>query len=263
MQPGKKTAIKALLLILVVALALATTVAVVLLSSEQLPLPSADKSPVKADNLATVITQSLAGQSSAQAVQAKPILVAQRTLRRGMRGTDVSQLQARLTSLGYSPGPVDGYFGMQTYYAVVAFQKVNGLSRDGVAGPKTLAALARPVSIGARFGGSHIEINKARQVLLVVKNGKVVKIITTSTGRRGYTTPSGTFRVYYKPGYRYYSRAYGGWMIWSSFFYRGIAVHGYSSVPPYPASHGCVRVPIPDSKYVYNNMPIGSFVYVY
>jgi lipoprotein-anchoring transpeptidase ErfK/SrfK len=52
-------------------------------------------------------------------------------------------------------------------------------------------------------------------------------------------------------------------MVWSSFFYGGIAVHGFGNVPSYAASHGCIRIPIPDSKYVYDNMPVRSMVYVY
>jgi hypothetical protein len=178
-------------------------------------------------------------------------------------GEDVRYLQRRLTDLKYSPGAIDGYYSRQTYHAVVAFQKVNGLARDGVAGPKTLAALSKPKGIAARYGGNHVEVNRNLQVLLVVKGGKVARIIACSTGKPGFSTPRVSASVYWKPGYRHWSRKYGGWMIWSSFFYGGVAVHGFSSVPAYPASHGCVRVPIPDSKYVYDNMPIKSRVYVY
>lgn len=187
----------------------------------------------------------------------------QRTLRAGLRGDDVKRLQERLIALGYSPGTVDGQYNSQTRHAVVAFQKVNGLARDGVAGPKTLAALENPKTLAPRYSGDHIEVSKAHQVLLVVKGGAVERIINASTGKKGYTTPSISSAVDWKPGKYWESRKYGGIMVWSSFFYGGVAVHGFGSVPSYPASHGCVRIPIPDSKYVYDNMPVKSMVHVY
>ena len=73
------------------------------------------------------------------------------TLKKGMSGASVRQLQERLIALGYLGGKADGYYGTDTAEAVYNFQKRNGLSRDGVAGPKTLAALysvtaARPTA---------------------------------------------------------------------------------------------------------------------
>ncbi len=279
MKPGKRTIVT----VLVLAVALATVITLVFLSPEK-PLPSGDsyKNPAKSKHPIgqvdqretksrakvrpvpkTPVEQTITAQSPVSTTSVPPVVSSQKTLGHGMQSGDVRQLQTRLTTLGYSPGPINGYFGEQTYYAVVAFQKVNGLARDGVAGPKTLLAISNPLAITARYGGSHIEVDKSHQVLLVVKDGHVARIISTSTGKPGYTTPSGVSAVYYKPGYKYWSTKYGGWMIWSSFFKDGIAVHGFSSVPPYPASHGCVRIPIPDSKYVYDNMPMGSLVYVY
>lgn len=212
----------------------------------------------------TVINQNEPSKEDTKtAASTESTITPQRTLRLGLQGEDVKRLQERLISLGYSPGAADGHYNRHTRHAVIAFQKVNGLSRDGVAGPKTLQALENPKGISAKYGGSHIEVSKAYQILLVVKDGKVVRIISTSTGRRGHSTPTITSAVDWKAGYLYESKKYGGTMVWSSFFYGGIAVHGFSSAPPFPASHGCVRVPIPDSKYVYDNMPIGSMVYVY
>lgn len=51
------------------------------------------------------------------------------------------QIQQKLKDLGYYSGSVDGIYGNATRNAVVAFQKANGLTADGVAGPKTIAAL--------------------------------------------------------------------------------------------------------------------------
>ncbi|MDP2210153.1 MAG: L,D-transpeptidase family protein [Candidatus Aquicultor sp.] len=212
-------------------------------------------------------TESVAGQapgtSQAATSTPEPQATAQRTLRQGLGGEDVRRLQEKLVSLGYSPGAVDGSYSAQTRHAVIAFQKVNGLARDGVAGPKTLAAVGSPATIIARHTGDHIEVSKARQVLLVVKGGVVERIINASTGKKGFTTPAVSSAVDWKAGKYYESKKYGGIMVWSSFFYGGIAVHGFGSVPSYPASHGCIRIPIPDSKYVYDNMPVRSMVYVY
>ncbi len=188
---------------------------------------------------------------------------ASRTLKMRHKGKDVKRLQQRLTDLGYLPGPIDGVFSERTYNAVIAFQKVNGLHRDGIAGPNTLRALGHPKTVAARRDGNHVEVNKTLQVLLIVKRGKVAKILPCSTGKPGFRTPSVASAVDWKAGHIYESRKYGGTMVWASFFYGGVAVHGYASVPPYPASHGCVRIPVPDSKYVYDTMPVGSMVYIY
>lgn len=66
-----------------------------------------------------------------------------RTLRIGMSGTDVMEIQAMLHKIGYNPGPVDGIFGMQMQQAIVQFQKNYDLPDDGVIGPATYMAMAR------------------------------------------------------------------------------------------------------------------------
>jgi peptidoglycan hydrolase-like protein with peptidoglycan-binding domain len=63
------------------------------------------------------------------------------TLKEGSSGPDVTALQQRLQAAGFDPGKVDGEFGPGTEAAVMAFQKSEGLVPDGVAGPRTLAAL--------------------------------------------------------------------------------------------------------------------------
>ncbi|AGA70773.1 putative glycosyl hydrolase [Desulfitobacterium dichloroeliminans LMG P-21439] len=67
-----------------------------------------------------------------------------RILRRGSRGSDVSEVQARLSELGYLPGPVDGIFGVRTEAAVKQFQRDRGLVPDGIVGPLTYNALFQP-----------------------------------------------------------------------------------------------------------------------
>lgn len=59
----------------------------------------------------------------------------------GSRGEEVRQIQTKLKRWGYYKGNVDGIYGSQTVAAVKYFQRKNGLAQDGIAGPKTLAAM--------------------------------------------------------------------------------------------------------------------------
>ena len=81
-------------------------------------------------------------------------------------------------------GPADGVFGAGTYHAVVAFQKVQGLTRDGTVGPATWARLARPYVPAPRYrlATASLKANLARQVIYYVRNGTVQRIIDASTG---------------------------------------------------------------------------------
>ncbi|MBI4734396.1 MAG: murein L,D-transpeptidase [Rubrobacteridae bacterium] len=200
-------------------------------------------------------------------VPPKPKIVVvkfRRNLSMGSRGDDVTYLQRKLTELGYLPGSIKGRFNSHTRHAVIAFQKVNGLKRDGIVRKATYELLAKPKAVPVRYtSGNHVEINKKMQVLIIVRDGKAKYIASTSTGSKKHTTPSVSSAVDWKAGARYVSKKYNGIMNWPSFFYGGVAVHGYASVPPYPASHGCARVPVDDAKFISNNMPKGSMVYVY
>lgn len=59
----------------------------------------------------------------------------------GSRGDEVIQIQTKLKRWGYYSGNIDGIYGTQTLNAVKYFQRKNGLAVDGIAGPKTLAAM--------------------------------------------------------------------------------------------------------------------------
>lgn len=172
------------------------------------------------------------------------------SLQYGDRGDTVLQLQQRLSELGYWLGTPDGHFGGLTQQAVFAYQKAAGLSRDGVVGPKTLAALESGIRPKARIGGTGVEIDLSRQLLLIVRDGAVVGILNTSTGNgqpyvsRGTEkiarTPTGSFAVYHQVNAT--EEAELGTLYRPKYFYRGYAVHGSPSIPPFPASHGCARV---------------------
>jgi len=68
----------------------------------------------------------------------------------GSKGEAVIDLQAKLTSLGFDLGTVDGVVGANTVAAIKAFQKANGLDADGIAGPKTIAKLADLIDAKAK-----------------------------------------------------------------------------------------------------------------
>ena len=180
-----------------------------------------------------------------------PPPMADGTLEHGESGPEVAALQARLDGLGFWLGTADGTYGQLTRQAVMAFQKAQGLGRDGVAGPATLAAVQTAVRPAPREGGSHLEIDLDRQLLLVVQDGQTRWALNTSTGNgEAYAAPSGGRAVATTPrgdftitrhidGLR---EAPLGTLYRPKYFHGGIALHGSGSIPAQPASHGCARV---------------------
>lgn len=185
-------------------------------------------------------------------------------LRPGASGPAVLALQQRLVGLGYWLGPADGRYGSATQHAVTAFQKVTGLSRDGVAGPATMHALDQAGRPRARSGsGRLIEVDLAHQVMLVVAGGRVQWVLDVSTGRVAGTTPTGHYTVFRQVDG--YDQGPLGVLYRPKYFVGGVAVHGYPDVPPYPASHGCVRVTNAAMDWLWSSgtLPIGTPVWVY
>jgi peptidoglycan hydrolase-like protein with peptidoglycan-binding domain len=185
-------------------------------------------------------------------------------LRVGAQGPAVLAVEQRLTSLGYWVGAPDGVFDTATAHAVVAFEKLHGLSRDGVVGAQVQAALADAAPPVPRSAAGHqVEIDLTHQVLLVVDSGTVTAVLDVSTGRVAGTTPTGRFTVTRQiDGYH---RSDLGVLYRPKYFYEGVAVHGYPSVPPEPASHGCVRTinAAMDWLWASGAMPVGTPVWVY
>lgn len=178
------------------------------------------------------------------------------TLHVGSRGADVRALQSTLARLSYLPnGGVDGVFGMQTWHAVVAFQGWSALSRDGMVGPRTRAALARARRQTPWSTSTGFEIHVTQQVLLLVPNGRVQRAIHVSTGAGG-ATPPGPFRIYRRETLSW-SVPFHLWMPLAQYFSGGYALHEFASVPAYPASPGCVRVPQSESRTVWQFGSIG------
>ena len=186
---------------------------------------------------------------------ATSISVVQPNLSLGARGASVRELERRLAELHYAVKR-DGDFGSEDLEAVYAFQKVERLARTGVVDAALWARIVAAHAPLARYGGDHVEVDKTRQVLFIVRGGKVTLIVATSTGATG-NTPLGIWHVYRKVG------GFDWVLYYPSYFLRGFAVHGYPDVPPYPASHGCARIPMWIAQTVYAQIAYGSTVYVY
>jgi hypothetical protein len=175
----------------------------------------------------------------------------------GSAGASAFELDRRLHDLHYALGRVDGYYGQDDIDAVFAFQKLHGLPRTGRVDTRFWIELQRANVPRARYPGTHVEVSKGRQVLFLVRDGKVALIVQVSTGATG-NTPLGHWRVYSKvPGFNAKE------MYFSSFFVGAFAIHGYHSVPPYPASHGCVRIPLWIAPRIYSLVGYGTNVYIY
>lgn len=190
----------------------------------------------------------------------------------GSEGPEVLHVQQRLTELGYRAGPVDGRYGAQTASAVLAFQKHEGLQRDGITGPQVLGAIDGPTVGAGPQGGPGLEIDLDRQIMFVVGLDGSSTILNVSTGNNeryrhpaGYTavavTPTGDFAVERKIDAE--ERAPLGVLYRPMYFKGGYAVHGSRSVPAYPASHGCVRVSYEDEDWLFPIIRLGTPVRIY
>ncbi|HXE46125.1 MAG TPA: L,D-transpeptidase family protein [Conexibacter sp.] len=178
----------------------------------------------------------------------------------GARGLFVRLLQQRLAAVGYAT-PQSGAYDLLTGLAVLAFRKVNGMPRVTTLSPTVVDRLLRGVG-GFRIRyprqGRHVEANLNWQVLALIDKGRVVRAYTTSSGKPSTPTVLGTFRFYMRePG----TNSHG--MVDSTYFIRGYAIHGYFDVPAYAASHGCLRVPIPDAFAIYSWLHLGDPIDVY
>lgn len=98
----------------------------------------------KAQNAATYAAECNADEVAVSAVA---------VLRKGSKGNEVKEVQRRLKQWGYYSGSVDGVFGAGTRAAVIAFQKKNGLTADGVVGKATYKALGMTASYNVLAGG--------------------------------------------------------------------------------------------------------------
>jgi lipoprotein-anchoring transpeptidase ErfK/SrfK len=178
----------------------------------------------------------------------------------GASGPLVKLLQRSLARLRYAV-PTGGTYDAATGRAVMAFRKVNGMAWRYDADRRVIEkAVSGKGAFKVRHPGAgrYVEADLSRQVLALIDGRRVVATYHTSSGAPATPTVIGTFRVYLKtPG----TNAKG--MVHSSYFIRGYAIHGYVDVPAFNASHGCLRVPIPDASRIFNWLHIGDRVVVY
>lgn len=182
------------------------------------------------------------------------------SLNSGDRGTFVRLLESRLVELDYRlAGATDGSYDFRTADAVVAFHKVQGMARSFAVSSATWRRLAEPRRPKPRrtWEGFHVEVDQTRQVLYLVRDGEIDDVLHVSTGANG-ATRDGSFRVHRKlaglsPNHLYYPSYFDGLR----------ALHGWTEVPTYPASHGCVRIPYWNARWIYARVDYGDRVVVY
>jgi len=201
---------------------------------------------------------------------------------RGLAKKDVAQevskeeilaAEERLSNLGYWTGAVDGTLDAGSRHALIAFQKVEGRQRTGKLTRAELQALLSANRPLPKYSGfAHVEIDLNRQVLFIVDTtGTITHILPVCTGNeKNYMdhgeihrahTPRGRFKVLRKiAGWRLSSL---GLLYYPNYICNGIAIHGSLAMAVYPASHGCIRVPMFASKELSELTPVGTEVIVY
>jgi lipoprotein-anchoring transpeptidase ErfK/SrfK len=201
-------------------------------------------------------------------------------LKIGSKGDAVLELEQRLEELKIDTGKVDGRFDWSTWEGVVAFQKYFGLKRDGKVTPELAQRImtSYPLSGAKRVAsGNWLEADLGRQILFVYRDATLYRIIAISSGSgKKYctigknskvkvcgvaVTPLGNFKI---------QRRIKGWresdlgrLYNPLYFNGGIAFHGGPPVPAYPASHGCVRLPMPVAEWFPSKVDNGWPVFVY
>ena len=225
-------------------------------------------------NALTVIALALSASTSSLAQRAQQKPAKPSGFAPGLSADEVNEAERRLAELGHWTRLRDGTFTDDSRrHALIAFQKVTRRQRTGRLTTEELQALRsanRPLPLES--GHTHVEIDLTRQVLfIVVRDAGLTKILPVSTGNgklfteggrtRRAITPTGRFTVYRKiNGWR---KSALGLLYYPLYIVGGVAIHGNPSVPAWPASHGCIRIPMFAAKEFSEMMPIGTVVMVY
>jgi len=206
-------------------------------------------------------THDATAQQGAFSARSQGVHFVNPNLGEGARGQSVRVLQSELDTLHYAV-PLTGSLEEGTGRALIAYRKMTGLERIPYVGRQVFEKLARGAGrFHVRYPGDgrHVEADLSRQVLAEIEpRGRVRTIYEMSSGKPSTPTVLGRFQVYEKtPG----ENSKG--MVDSNYFIGGYAIHGYAEVPTYAASHGCLRVPIPDAAAIYAWVGVGTRVDVY
>jgi len=181
-------------------------------------------------------------------------------LHRGECGYNVATFNRRLGGMGYVANPGRCFKG-RTERGVLAYRKVNGMSRSTHAGRRLVErvfASRGGYRVRHPGAGEHAEVPLGKQVLVLAKGGRPFAIYPVSTGKPSTPTVTGRYSfIRREPGYNSHG------MYYSFYFYNGYAVHGYAEVPDYAASHGCVRTFIADQPRIYEQLKYGEPIFVF
>lgn len=182
------------------------------------------------------------------------------SLREGKCGPVVVAFKKSMREMGYVAN--DGRcFGGKTARGVLAYRKVNGMTRSFRAGKdlvkRAFAGRGR-YKVRHPGAGRHVEVPLGKQVLVFAKGDEPYAIYPISSGKSSTPTVTGHFEfIRTEPGYNSHG------MYYSFYFFGGYAVHGYESVPDYPASHGCIRTFIADQPEIYNRIQFGEDIFIW
>jgi|SRR5579884_864063 len=178
----------------------------------------------------------------------------------GSTGRFVELIQQRLSAL-HIYIPQTGVYDAGTGLAVDAYHRLLRWGTSQSLGPATVNALLNGTgAFPLRFPkqGRHAEGNLGLQLLALADGSHVYWIFPISSGKPSTPTVLGSWKIYRRvPGYL------PDGMYYSSFFTGGYAIHGYNPAPDYPASHGCMRLPIRDAIAAFNWLAMGDWVDTY
>lgn len=182
------------------------------------------------------------------------------SLHQGQCGDVVVGFKKAMRKMGYIANS-GRCFGGKTGRGVLAYRKVNGMARSGRAGKglvKRAFAGKGEYEVRHPDAGEHLEAPLSKQVLVFAKGDKPFAVYPVSSGKSSTPTVTGHFTfIRQEPGYNSHG------MYYSFYFYGGYAVHGYESVPDYPASHGCIRTFIADQPEIYERINFGESIFVF
>jgi L,D-transpeptidase-like protein/putative peptidoglycan binding protein len=196
----------------------------------------------------------------------------QRGTRALLTRAQTREAERLLSEMGYWTGAVDGLFDPATRSALVAFQKWEGRAVTGQLTLEELEAMHTSSAPKARETGyAHVEVDLDRQVLILVSDDDVVRVLPVSTGSGEQFVDEGQTSIAYTPRGRFlvYQKDVGwqsgplGSTYYANFISGGVAIHGSRSVPFQPASHGCIRIPIFAAREMSKLLTLGTIVLVY